>query len=156
MRSDSPNSKIDYLRELALLHKYMREHNCRYGFIITEIELVCVRSGTEAIPNFGYLELASPVQLKTSEPDKMTAALALWYLSMLAKNQSLPDQCGWRTDVGTPVAQTRMKFLPERDGWMLKPEGREKRDAKRNRGYVWPNEPLNRKEYSKVKKSSKA
>ena len=154
MRTDNPNAKIEYLRELALLHRYMREHNCRYGFIMTEIELICVRAGSESVPYFGFLELSPPVQLKNHGAGQLTAGLALWYLHMLAKNQALPGQCGWKIDVGGPVAQTRRKHL-ERDQWMLKPEGKEKRDAKRNRGFIWPDEPLNRKECSRPKRYSK-
>ena len=154
MRSDGPSAQIEYLRVLALLHRFMREHNCRYGFIMTEIELVCVRAGLEVVPHFGFVELSAPVQLNSYGPGKMTAGLALWYLHMLAKNQNLPGQCGWKIDVGTPVAQTRHKHLA-RDQWMLKPEGREKREAKRNRGFVWPEEPLNRKECGKPKRYGK-
>ena len=154
MHCEGSSAQIDYLRELSLLHRYMREHSCRYGFIMTEIELVCVRAGTELVPHYGLLELAPPIQLKTHGAGEMTAGLALWYLHMLAKNQNLPGQCGWKTDVGGAVAQTRHKHL-ERDAWILKPEGKEKRDAKRNRGFVWPSEPLSRKEYTKPKRSTK-
>jgi hypothetical protein len=47
----------------------MREHSCRYGFIITEIELVCVRAGCDPgddVPYFGYLEIAASIPLKTA------------------------------------------------------------------------------------------
>jgi hypothetical protein len=50
----------------------MREHSCRYGFIITEIELVCVRAGCDVgddVPYFGYLEIAASIPLKTARRD---------------------------------------------------------------------------------------
>ncbi|KAL9048418.1 MAG: hypothetical protein Q9162_007736 [Coniocarpon cinnabarinum] len=150
MHANGPAAKIEYLRELACLHMHMREHNARYGFIITEIELVCVRAGTDSVPYFGFLELSAPVRLEVSGRSELTASLALWYLHMLAKNNPLPGQCKWQLDVGGPAATTRKNHL-ERDKWMLKPEGREKRDAKRNRGWVFPDEPLSRKECGKVR-----
>ena len=154
MRADTgPSSKIEYLRELSHLHKHMREHSCRYGFLITEIELVCVRAGTDVVPFFGLVEVAPSIRLNAHGPGQLTAALALWYLHMLAKNTPLPGQCGWRLDVGGPAALTRQNCL-ERDDWMIKPEGKEKREAKRSRGWVFPDEPLSRKECGKPKRWS--
>ena len=148
MHANGPAAKIEYLRELAALQAHMRDHGARYGFILTEIELVCVRCGTDAVPYFGFLELSTPIRLEVSGRGELTAGLALWYLHMLAKNSPLPGQSGWKMDVGGPAALTRRNHL-ERDRWMLKPEGREKRDAKRNRGWVWPDEALSRRECGK-------
>lgn len=154
MRTENPQARVDYLRGLAALHKHMRDHGCRYGFIMTEIELVCVRAGgppTEAgVPLFGFLELAAPVRMAAAGLARdgsvqMTAGLALWYLHLLAKEQPLPGQYGWRLDIGGPVALTRQHHL-ERDDWMPKPHGQEKREAKRMRGWVFPNEPYSKKE----------
>ena len=170
MRAEPGAAKIDYLRELACLHRHMRENACRYGFIITEIELVCVRAGTGNVPYFGFLELSPPIKLNNFGPvpmspdtdssdiaqaGELTACLALWYLHMLAKNVPLPGQAGWKIDVGGPAALTRQHTYPERDAWMshLKPEGREKRDAKRNRGWILPGDALSRKEVGKGRKS---
>ncbi|TAQ87106.1 hypothetical protein B7494_g4576 [Chlorociboria aeruginascens] len=103
MRVEGNHRKVEYLRGLAHLHRHMRENGCRYGFIITEIELVVVRNGGDSTPHFGYLEIQT-IQLAThdtqtstfsevegsfDEPGeenvvkkqrKMTALLALWYL----------------------------------------------------------------------------
>jgi hypothetical protein len=50
MRNGNPILRVEYLRGLARLQHALREHGCRYGFIIAEIELVCVRyGGDEAI-----------------------------------------------------------------------------------------------------------
>ena len=143
MRYEVGQRKIFYLTALAQLHRCMREHSCRYGFIITEIELVCVRAGTEDIPYFGFLELAPTIELKAQEG--LTACMALWYLHMLAKNIPLPGQCGWKLDVGPPSAMTRMKVMAEKDEWIPAPQSGEKRNAKLARGWVMPVDPWNKK-----------
>lgn len=155
MRSGSPGEKIKYLQSLAHLHRFMREHGTRYGFIMTEIELVCVRAGgppqqDSEVPLFGHLEVATPVQIGTSGTGegsnlRMTAGLALWWLHMLASDQSPPGQYHWRMSVGGPAALTRKHHLP-RDDWMPKCTLSEKREAKRVRGWVFPDEPLSKRE----------
>lgn len=140
MRREGPARKVEYLKGLAHLQKCMRDHSCRYGFILTEIELVCVRAGCDdkGQPYFGYLELSEGVATKTCvksshdvresdrqpsaspEPDEvpMTVTLALYYLLMLAKATPLPGQPGSFMDVGGPGALTRQRVwhgldLPE-------------------------------------------
>ena len=170
MRTDLPNKQVYYLHGLAHIHRLMREHNCRYGFIATEIELVCVRcggpgdakydmsktatamnTGSGGIPLFGFLELSAPIRVaeegrcENGDP-KMTVGLALWYLHMLAKENRLPGcPLSWKMDVGLPSALTRQRFI-ERDSWIPKPQLGEQRTAKTQRGWVWPNEPLHRRE----------
>lgn len=177
MRCEGNHKKVEYLRGLAHLHRQMREHGCRYGFIMTEIELVVVRNGTDSTPCFGYLEVMSvplaacdvPVANEDFEgcegegsvngsfggsvngeekPLKMTALLALWYLHMLARDEQLPGQVTWKTEIGAPAEGTRRKCLP-RDTWMPAPQVAEKREAKRVRGWVWPEESVGRKEMGK-------
>ncbi|KAI9802997.1 MAG: hypothetical protein M1825_002230 [Sarcosagium campestre] len=176
MRAEAPHRKVEYLLGLAHLQRCMREHSCRYGFIMTEIELVCVRAGTDDIPYFGMLELAPTVQLKTtaaddssspssssssspsasashsSHPTALTACLALWYLHMLAKEVPLPGQASWRTEIGGAAALTRHKFLSDKDDWVPEPQLGEKREAKRNRGWVMPGDPLHRREMPRSKR----
>ncbi|KAF2262789.1 hypothetical protein CC78DRAFT_519574 [Lojkania enalia] len=172
MRGESPPKQVLYLQGLAHLHRVMREHGCRYGFIITEIELLCVRCGGPSsaatpdpttfntqtgIPIFGYLETSPPIRLSTHglHPEtgaiQMTAGLALWYLHMLAKENPFEGMGTWRMEVGGPAALTRQNFL-ERDSWVPKPNLSEKRDAKRVRGWVWPEEPLSKRECGKGKR----
>lgn len=165
MRNESALSKIAYLRTLAHLHRCMREHGCRYGFIMTEIELVCIRAGgpineDSNMPLFGYLELSAPIQISTSglaagEELQMTADLALWYLHMLAKEEPLPGQYTWRMDVGGPAARSRSHHLPQ-DSWIPTVHQVDKREAKRARGWVFPNEPLNKRELVKGRRSGRA
>lgn len=124
MRREGPSRKVEYLRGLAHLQKCMRDHSCRYGFIITEIELVCVRAGCDerGQPYFGFLEIAEAVETKTfAQKDggnpggsshfdiDMTVTLALYYLLMLAKATPLPGQPASFMDVGGPGALTRQR-----------------------------------------------
>ncbi|KAK0377616.1 hypothetical protein CMEL01_07323 [Colletotrichum melonis] len=160
MRVEGNIKRVEYLRGLAALHHAMREHSCRYGFILTEIELVIVRNGSESVPHFGHLEVTS-VQLAAVADDAdcevgeipLTACLALWGLCMMAGDDA-PQQQGrsavahWKTEIGAPAEGTRRKALP-RDDWMPKPQLAEKREAKRARGWVMPEDPVGRKELGK-------
>lgn len=142
MRHEGPSQKVQYLKGLAHLQKCMRDHSCRYGFIITEIELVCVRAGcdestapptsstlvsstTGPVPYFGHLEVSDAIPVKasaaaatptfSSTSTPFTAPLALYYLLMLAKSTPLPGQPGSFMDVGGPGALTRQKTWDGRD-----------------------------------------
>ena len=164
MRVEGNIKRVEYLRGLAALHHAMREHGCRYGFILTEIELVVVRNGADSTPFFGDLDVTS-IQLAVSGPDgddamsssddesssPMTACLALWGLCQLAGDASGAVATGhatWRTDIGAPAEGTRRKARP-RDNWMPQPQLAEKREAKRSRGWVWPEDAIGRKELGK-------
>ncbi|PGH18067.1 hypothetical protein AJ79_00694 [Helicocarpus griseus UAMH5409] len=202
MRNEQPHKRVEYLNGLAHLQRCMRDHSCRYGFIMTEIELVCVRAGCDPgddVPYFGYLEVAPPIPTnlsaasyspptpphsngsqnmtrspsaqssdyspspssrsaspanntqsnnKNSHPQTpLTASLALWYLVMLSKSTPLPTQPSWHLNVGGPGALTRQRVLAEgKDKWIPEPQTGEKRDAKRIRGWVWPQDPWHRRE----------
>lgn len=176
MRHEGPHRKVQYLAGLAHLQKCMRDHSCRYGFILTEIELVCVRAGCDEgsdVPYFGYVEVseAIPTQRSVKRPEQgdsmldcdvaevpMTASLALYYLLLLSKSTPLPNQPSGFMDVGGPGALTRQRTwaandVPEedlgkegKDKWIPEPNLGEKRDAKRVRGWVWPSDPWSRRE----------
>ncbi|KIW40234.1 uncharacterized protein PV06_07448 [Exophiala oligosperma] len=121
MRREGPARRVEYLRTLAHLQKCMRDHSCRYGFIITEIELVCVRAGCDERdqPYFGLLEVAEAVETKTFAVNEgnltgsgnisMTVTLALYYLLMLAKATPLPGEPGSYMDVGGSGALSRQR-----------------------------------------------
>ncbi|KAF2007001.1 hypothetical protein P154DRAFT_180637 [Amniculicola lignicola CBS 123094] len=180
MRGESAPKQVLYLQGLAHLQRVMREHGCRYGFIITEIELLCVRAGgpnlsgegnvvdptivnaTSPTPLFGYLELSPPISLSTTgyNPStsgiQMTAPLALWYLHMLAKESPFPGMLGgWKMEVGGPAALTRQNVAGEKDAWIPKPNLSEKREAKRVRGWVWPEDALSKRECGRGKKGDR-
>ncbi|MCJ1440662.1 MAG: hypothetical protein MMC23_001148 [Stictis urceolatum] len=143
LRSGNGNDKVRYLEGLSFLHRHMREHGTRYGFIMTETELVCARAGTNDVPFFGHLELSDPIEMRSAEG--MTVCLGLWFLHMLAKEEPLPGQVGWRMNVGAPQALTRRIVMEEKDEWMPSPQVGEKREAKRIRGWVLPADPWNKK-----------
>ncbi|KAI0534345.1 hypothetical protein GGR58DRAFT_483122 [Xylaria digitata] len=155
MRVEGNIKRVEYLRGLAHLHNVMREHGTRYGFILTEIELVLVRNGAEGTPHFGYLEVTS-VQLNAAGTDDdsedestpLTACLALWGLCMLAGDEPTPGHAPWKAEIGAPAEGTRRKALA-RDDWMPQPQLAEKREAKRARGWVLPEDPVGRKELGK-------
>ncbi|KAJ4155792.1 hypothetical protein LMH87_001021 [Akanthomyces muscarius] len=157
MRVEGNIKRVEYLRGLAAIHHAMREHSCRYGFILTEIELVIVRNGKETVPNFGELDVTS-IPLNAAAPDcdlsqvqpeslPLTACLALWGLCQIASDSS----CGWapyKTEIGAPVEGTRRKAL-KRDDWIPQPQLAEKREAKRARGWTWPEDAIGRRELGK-------
>ena len=151
MRVEGNIKRVEYLRGLAAIHHAMREHGCRYGFIITEIELVLVRNGTEATPFFGDLDITSvqlaagPSNGDSSSETPLTACLALWGLCQMAYDAPQPGQPHWKAEIGAPAEGTRRK-AKARDNWMPQPQLAEKRTAKRSRGWVWPEDAVGRKE----------
>lgn len=202
MRNESPPRRVEYLNGLAHLQKCMREHSCRYGFIITEIELVSVRAGCDPgddVPYFGFLEISASIPTKITSfdgnryhspassssssrstpsssstrstshspiPDRrpfssieeldvpMTAPLALYFLLMLSKSVPLPLQPSAHLNVGGPGALTRQRILSEgKDSWIPAPQIGEKRDAKRVRGWVMPQDAWHRREGGGVSRS---
>lgn len=207
MRNEAPHRRVEYLNGLAHLQRCMREHSCRYGFIITEIELVCVRVGCDEgsdIPYFGFLEIATPIPLKTaagqpqtqhdasllatpisarsfsssshtssqSSQDSplpetlaaeegisapMTASLALYFLLMLSKSVPLPHQPSSHLSIGGPGTLSRQHILPQpKDEWIPEPQIGERRDAKRVRGWVWPQDAWHRREGGGIPRSRNA
>lgn len=213
MRNEAPHRRVEYLNGLAHLQRCMREHSCRYGFIMTEIELVCIRAGCDDgddVPYFGFLEIATPIPTKTAfidtreEADErsdsthlnspssssssssssadssrsspapsdsqtgsahnsseidalhvpLTASLALYFLLMLSKSMPLPSQPSAHLNVGGPGALTRQRVLAEgKDKWIPEPQIGERRDAKRVRGWVWPQDAWHRREGGGVMRS---
>ncbi|RDA87467.1 hypothetical protein CP532_2816 [Ophiocordyceps camponoti-leonardi (nom. inval.)] len=152
MRTEGNIKMVEYLAGLAALHHAMRERGCRYGFILTEIELVLVRCGSEPTPYFGELEMTS-VPLAVSgggggAEKPLTACLALWVLCQLVGDVAPEGQAHWRTEIGAPAEGTRRKARP-REAWMPQPQVAEKREAKRSRGWVWPEDAVGRRELGK-------
>ncbi len=170
MRAEGNVKRVEYLRGLAHLHFLMREHSCRYGFLLTEIELIVVRNGTEATPHFGQLEVTCVPLAAVANPSRtgvdgeglagtpLTACLALWGLCMLASDEMAAAAaaaapaptvsallCPYHMHVGAPAEGTRRKAAP-RDSWMPAPQLAEKRTAKRARGWVLPEDAIGRKE----------
>ena len=160
MRREGPARKVQYLKGLAHLQKCMREHSCRYGFIMSEIELVCVRAGCDDSeqPYFGYVEVSDAIPVKQAGEGAMTVTLALYLLLMLGKSTPLPGQPPGFMDVGGPGAMTRQRVWDGKDvsaeergkdgkdKWIPEPQVGEKRDAKTVRGWVMPADPWHKRE----------
>jgi hypothetical protein len=86
----------EFKKVLAQVNFYMKQHQTRYGYILTNTELVPVRR----LDNNGCLELGNPIPWSASniyEPgdpgynpnqvtyrQRLTPLLALWHLAMLA------------------------------------------------------------------------
>ncbi|KAL1845564.1 hypothetical protein Plec18170_009699 [Paecilomyces lecythidis] len=83
--SPNPSVQMEFKQVLSQVNFYMRQHHARYGFILTDAELVAVRR----LDRNGNLELSASIPWTTtgtaSQP-RLTVLLGLWYLGMLAAN----------------------------------------------------------------------
>ncbi|KAJ9299692.1 hypothetical protein DTO271G3_2576 [Paecilomyces variotii] len=83
--------RTEFRQALSQVNWYMKQHNSRYGFILTNEELVVIRR----LDNHGNLELAPPIPFTaggTVAQPRMTVLLALWYLGMLAAQDEGVDR----------------------------------------------------------------
>ncbi|KAJ9259421.1 hypothetical protein DTO207G8_984 [Paecilomyces variotii] len=83
--------RTEFRQALSQVNWYMKQHNSRYGFILTNQELVVIRR----LDNHGNLELAPPIPFTaggTVAQPRMTVLLALWYLGMLAAQDQGVDR----------------------------------------------------------------
>ena len=72
---------------LSQVNWYMRQHQTRYGFVITDRELVVLRRVDDDNEGSGHMELAAPIWLTTAgtaAQPQLTVSLALWYFGMLS------------------------------------------------------------------------
>jgi hypothetical protein len=87
----NPGLRSEFAQALSQVNWYMRQHHARYGFLLTDLELVVSRH----LDDKGYLELAPPIPFTTggsaSQP-RLTVLLALWYVGMLAANDQGGDR----------------------------------------------------------------
>lgn len=58
----------------------MRQHNARYGYILTNTELVAVKR----LEGGGRLAVSTPMPWRGGGVGELSVLLALWYLGMLA------------------------------------------------------------------------
>jgi hypothetical protein len=71
---------------------YMKQHHARYGYILTDRELVAMQRRDRN----GNLDLSSRIPWSrqgTAQQPQSTVLLALWYLGMLAATNGGPT--GW-------------------------------------------------------------
>ncbi|EDN06288.1 predicted protein [Histoplasma mississippiense (nom. inval.)] len=84
-----PAGRRECRQVLSQLNFYMKQHHARYGYIITDLELVPVRRRDDV----GNLDLAQPIPWNArGNPgnEQLTVMLALWYLGMLAAQNNGP------------------------------------------------------------------
>ncbi|CAI7612947.1 unnamed protein product [Penicillium glandicola] len=83
-----PIQYSEFSKALSQVNWYMDQHNTQFSFILTERELVPIRR----VSGEGDLRLANPIpwtQHGTLQEPKLTVALGLWYLGMMAANDRL-------------------------------------------------------------------
>ncbi|KAE8353788.1 hypothetical protein BDV28DRAFT_99781 [Aspergillus coremiiformis] len=77
------SARMEFNQVLSQINFYMKQHHARYGFVITDRELVAIRR----LDRNGNLELSAsipwPASGTASQPT-LTMLLAIWYLGMLA------------------------------------------------------------------------
>ncbi|PYH46588.1 uncharacterized protein BP01DRAFT_355583 [Aspergillus saccharolyticus JOP 1030-1] len=79
----APSSREEFKQALSQVNYYMRQHHARYGYIITDRELVAIRRLDED----GNLELSTSIPWTakgTASEPRLTVLLGMWYLGMLA------------------------------------------------------------------------
>lgn len=69
-----------FRQALAQVNFYMKQDSARYGFILTDTELVALRR----LPKDGHIEVATAISWTTQGNGQLTVLLGLWYLGMLA------------------------------------------------------------------------
>jgi hypothetical protein len=80
----------EFKQALSQVNWYMKQNNARFGFILTDRELVAIRR----LDDDGRLELSQSIPWATqgnAAQPRLTVLLALWYLGMLAS-----DETQWR------------------------------------------------------------
>ena len=77
------NTVHEFKQVLSQVNFYMKQHHARYGYILTDRELVAIRRRDRA----GNLDLSLRIPWSkqgTAQQPALTVLLALWYLGMLA------------------------------------------------------------------------
>jgi len=90
-----PTTGEEFRQALSQVNFYMKQHHARYGYILTDRELVAIRRRDRD----GNLDLSRAIPWDsrgTAQQPRLTVLLALWYLGMLAGNNGGPT--GWYLD----------------------------------------------------------
>lgn len=142
MQAGGDEKRREYLQVFSQLQRYMRDLGTRYGYILTEQELVCVRIATDDHnrPIFGCLEIAPPIQWNQHSTSRLSICLGLWFIHFLAKRDPLPNWPGWDMDV-LPVEQCSRQYCFPRDVWIPQPSNDELIPARLKRGWGEADEP---------------
>lgn len=90
LRNDPlPGRRKEFKQALSQVNWYMKQHHTRYGYILTDRELVAIRR----LDREGRIELSAPIPWNaqgTAAAPQMTVLLGLWYLGMLAAEDQGP------------------------------------------------------------------
>lgn len=78
--SQTLTEQREYKQVLAQINFYMRQHNARYGYNLTDTELVAVKR----LEGSGRLAVSRAVPWTRGGVGVLSVLLALWYLGMLA------------------------------------------------------------------------
>ncbi|KAK2810897.1 hypothetical protein FQN50_002488 [Emmonsiellopsis sp. PD_5] len=83
LRDGTPYEQKEFKQVLSQVNHYMKQHQARYGLVLTDRELVAIRR----LNYDGDIELSRPIPWDTRgtvEHPRLTVLLALWYIGMLA------------------------------------------------------------------------
>lgn len=140
MQAGADNRRREYLQVLSQLHRHMRDYDTRYGYILNEQELVCVRAVCDANgrPIFGCLDVSAPIFWNQHGTGRLTIGLALFYLHMLAKPNPVAGQYSWQLNVHSSNRQ----YLLPKDTWIPAPNQDDLQSARQHRGWGEADEPL--------------
>lgn len=82
MRNGTENERKEFRQALSQVNFYMIQNHAKYGFIITDDELILIRRRD----NMGNLDLSGRIPLNetgNAQRPKLTPHLALWWLGMI-------------------------------------------------------------------------
>jgi len=86
---------VEALKALSQIHGYMDQHEARYGYIVTDQELICFRRSSTG---WGHLEIGPAIRHDV-KPNRETGVLnskyVLFYLHWKIANDDCPNT-GWR------------------------------------------------------------
>lgn len=82
--STRSRQRVEYRQVLSQVNFYMKQHKARYGFVITDTELVPIKR----LDRRGNLLVAQAIPWSAAGPERLTTPLALWYLGMLAASNT--------------------------------------------------------------------
>ncbi|OJD24728.1 hypothetical protein ACJ73_03907 [Blastomyces percursus] len=74
-----PGDRREFLQVLSQVNYYMGQHRTRYGFVLSDTELVPIKRLDEN----GNLLVAQAIPWEAKGPGRLTILLGLWYLGML-------------------------------------------------------------------------
>ncbi|PLB49172.1 hypothetical protein P170DRAFT_436800 [Aspergillus steynii IBT 23096] len=91
--SSDPSQRTEFRQVLAEVNFHMKRNQTRYGFVLTDAELVAVRRPDGDADGDGNLEVSESIPWSakgSAMQPRMTVLLGLWYLGMLAAEEK-----GW-------------------------------------------------------------